>query len=341
MKFTLLPRPRRCSLLVCSLLALPLLAAGVRAEGIPGYVVLPLVPVRGSNQATLRVKVNNLSTMLVVDTGASTTAIDRNLYAAARVRSNDAAPGQLPPEVGRKFKANGEPAEVGYLDSLKAGEAELGKRSVGVLNLGGVFGQYNNLHGRLSLGGLMGEDVLQHYSAIIDWRRRGVYFNIDPSKRMKLGGGLVAGGWTAVPMAPTNYHHFTVQCEVGGKAARLVVDTGAGYTSFGKGIVPITMMYNRSHDSVSIGHLGTNSGTMSMIGQDATTYPGRAEHWKIGNFEIASSVVAVSDLPAWLREEQSAGEGPVLGFLGCEIMAKNSAIIDIGGRTLYLKHPAH
>ncbi len=322
-------------------LVILLLFAGMtaaQADGIPGYVVLPLVPVGRANQATLRVKINDQSTMLVVDTGASSTALDRNLYAAARVRSNDAAPGQLPPEVGRKFKTNGEPGEVGYVDSLKAGNAELGKRPVGVLNLSGAFAQYNNMHGRASIGGLLGEDVLQQYSAIIDWRRRGVYFNVDPSKRIKFGGGFVASGWTAVPMSPTNYHHFTVQCMVGGKPARLVVDTGAGFTSFNKGVVPVTMLYNRTDDR-SIGHLGVNSGTMTMIGQDSRTFAGRAENWKIGDFEISSAVVSVGDLPPWLSEEKSAGEGPVLGFLGCEILARNSAVIDIGGHTLYLKHP--
>ncbi len=342
MKLPFLPGP--CRRFVCAswltAFALGAGAVSLQAEGIPGYVVLPLVPVGRSNQATLRMKVNDQSTMLVLDTGASGTALDRSLYAAARVRSGDVAPGQLPPEVGRKFKANGSVAgEVGYIDSLKAGSAELGKHPVGVLDLSGQFSRYNNLHGQTAIGGLLGEDVLQQYAAIIDWRKRGVYFNTDPSKRMKLGPGLVASGWTAVPMSLTNAHHFTVQCNVGGKAARLVLDTGMSYTDFDKGVVPVTMLYNRKDDSVSLGHLGSNSATMSMIGQDSTMYPGRVENWKIGDFQIASSVVAVNALPQWLRDERSAGEGPILGFLGCEILARNSAIVDIGGHTLYLKHP--
>lgn len=321
---------------------LPLLAATAAsaAESLPGYVVLPLVPIPHSNQAMLRVKINDHSAMLIVDTGATGVALDRRLYAEARVRSDNAAPGQVPPQVGQKVKYNGtESGEVGYVDSLKAGGAELGKRPVSVLDMAGAFAAYNNMHQQTAISGLLGEDVLQDYSAIIDWRRRGVYLNTDRSKRMKLGPGLLANGWTAVPMSPTNYHHFTVQCSIGGQPARLVVDTGASYTTLGKGIVPVTMMYNRSADTVSLGHLGSSSMISSMLGGDATAFPGQVEHWKIGDFEIASSVVAVHTMPQWLREEQSAGDGPVAGLLGCEILAKNSAIIDIGAHTLYLKHP--
>ena len=209
-----------------------------------------------------------------------------------------------------------------------------------MLDLRGVFSRYNNAHGQTAIGGLLGEDVLQQYAAIIDWRRHGVYFNLDPSKRMKLGAGLVASGWTAVPMSPTNARHFTVQCTINGQPVRLVVDTGAGYTNIDKGVIPVTMLYNRRDDSTSLGHLGTNRGTMSMIGQDMAVYPGRLDNWKIGNFEIPSSVVAVNQLPQWVRDERGAGDGPVLGFLGCEILSKNSAIVDIGSHTLYLKHPS-
>ena len=345
MKFCLSPSLRRRPSTLAAWLAVPLLLAGATSPGVeslPGYVVLPLVSLPRSNQAMMRFKVNDQSTMLIVDTGATSIALDKRLYAAAHVRSNDAAPGQLPPEVGRKFKANGsEPAEVGYVDSLKAGGAELGKRPVSVLDLSQAFNGYNSMHQQTAIGGLLGEDVLQDYSAIIDWRRRGVYLNIDRSKRMKLGPGLVASGWTAVPLDATNYRHFTVRCTVGGKPARLVVDTGASYTSFAPGLVPITMMYNRLNDTTSLGHLGSSAGISSMIGGDATMHPGRVEHWKIGDYEIASSVVAVSAMPQWVQGEHSTGDGPVLGFLGCEVLAANNAIIDIGSRVLYLKHSTH
>lgn len=342
MKFSLLSSLKRRSTLA-AWLAAALLFTGAKlpgADALPGYVVVPLVSIPRSNQAMMRVKVNDQSTMLIVDTGATDIALDQRLYAAARVRSRDAAPGQVPPQASQKFKYNGtESAEVGYLDSFKAGGAELGKRRVSVLDMGGAFSSYNNMHQQTAIGGLLGEDVLQDYAAVIDWRRRGVYLNVDRSKRMKLGAGFAAAGWTAVPMSPTNYRHFTVPCRVGGQPARLVVDTGASFTTFGKGIVPVTMLYNRAQDTVSTGHLGSSAMVASMLGGDSTAYPGQVEHWKIGDYEIASSVITVHTMPQWLREEQSAGEGPILGLLGCEILAGNNAIIDIGGRTLYLKHP--
>ena len=205
-----------------------------------------------------------------------------------------------------------------------------------VTDLSSLFAQYNNLHGAGSIAGLLGEDVLHRYAAIIDWRRRGVYFNTDPSKRMKLGPSLTAAGWTAIPMAPTNSHRFTVPCTVNGKQARLLVDTGAGFTSFAPGIVPLSVNYNRDTGS-SMAHLASTGMTSRMIGLDSTMYPAEVEHWKIGTYEIASSYVAVHKFPPGALADESSDPGPTLGLLGSEILAKNNALIDIAGSTLYLK----
>ena len=322
-------------LAAAGLAAVPVEAA---TQGVPGYVVAPLVLTASSNQATVRATVNGKSTMLALDTGASGTVLDRAFYKRAQVRSKDAAPGQLPPEVGQKFKSNGEPAEVGYVDSLQLGVAELGKRPVGVIDMSLMFGGYNNQHAGLAISGLLGEDVLRHYNAIIDWARRGVYLNLDPSKRIKVGPSLIAGGWTAIPMYSTGDRHFAVSCVVEGKPVRMIVDTGANFTVMAPDIVPFQhVLYNRDAGS-SMGHIHSNGMTMTMVGLQATMYPVRLERWKVDSYEIASSVVGVHKMPPFLLSEQAGGEGPMLGLLGCEILASNNAIIDIAGSTLYLKH---
>ncbi len=337
-----IPLPLRASLAM--LIALASCTSGPAravAAGIPGYVVVPLSLMDKVNQAVVRANVNGRPTMLLMDTGASGTLLDRRFYQKAQVRSNDAAPGQLPPEVGKKVKVNGEPAEVGYVDSLQVGGAEFGKRPVGVLDMSGQFAQYNNMHAGSALGGLLGEDVLRKYSAIIDWARRGVYLNIDPAKRLKLGPGLVAAGWTAIPMYSTEFRHFAVSCTVESQPVRLLVDTGAGFTGIVPDIVPIKhMIYGREAGS-STGHIHSYSIRSSMTGMDSNAYLAKLENWKVGNYEIASSVVTVSKIVPGLLAQQSGGEGPLLGLLGAEVLASNNAIIDVAGSTLYLKPTKH
>ena len=310
--------------------------SGINAEGIPGYVVLPLVPMIHTNQATVRVALNGRRTMLLLDTGATTTLLDTKFYQGARSKSVTIKKEDLPPEL-QKVNANGEHAEIGYIESFTAGSTDFAKGPVVVADLTRSMGAYNAAHTATAVGGLLGEDFLHKYAAIIDWRRRGVYLNTDPSKRMKLGAGLSAAGWTAIPMAPTDSRHFTVQSTVSGKPVRLVVDTGAQFTTFKEGVVPLTIIYNRD-TGPSMERLMSTSSTMSMIGLDSTMHPARVEHWKIGDYEIASANVAISKFPLGLLAQHSAGDGPILGVLGAEQLALNNAILDIGGPTLYLKH---
>jgi hypothetical protein len=123
---------------------------------------------------------------------------------------------------------------------------------------------------------------------------------------------------------------------VSGKAVRLVVDTGAEFTSFAPGIVPLNVIYNRD-TGATMAHLASTTSTMSMIGGDSSVHPARVENWKVGDFPVASSVVATGALPHALLTQQGAGDGPILGLLGAEFLASHHAIVDIGGTTLYLK----
>ena len=310
----------------------------VAAEGsIPGYVVRPLTLTGQGNQATLRVSVNGQKTMLILDTGAPVTALDTSFFKGTVPKTGGANQDQLPAELRRPVNANGQRAEIGMVNSLQAGPLDFGKHPVVLTDLRTNFAQYNNRFSNAQISGLIGQDILQEYGAVIDWRRRGVYFNTDKTKRMKLGGGLAAAGWTAVPMSSTEGRHYTVACTVEGQPVRLIVDTGSDFTTFTPGVVKFShMMYN--HDTGrSMSHLQSNALTMSMINGNAVGYPAKVERWKIGNYEIASSVVLVSPVPEGLTKEHSAGDGPILGLLGAEVLASNSAIIDVAGSMLYLK----
>lgn len=316
-------------------------SAGVVAaqNGIPGYVVLPLALMEHANQASVRAEVNGKRTLLVLDTGATTTLLDDSFYRGSLPKGGGVKSSELPPELKKKVDANGQKAEYAMVDDLKLGGLDVGKRPVVVTDLGANLGQYNRTHSSEAITGLVGEDLLHEYGAIIDWGRRGVYLNTDKSKRLKLGPALLSAGWTAVPMAPTNARHFSVEAVVEGKKVRLIVDTGAQFTTFVPGIVPLNgMMYNFGKQGATGSHIQSTGMTMAMINHASTAYAAKVEHWKIGGFEIASSVVSVTPMPASLLKESSTGEGPMLGLVGAEVLAKHYAIIDVAGSTLYLKH---
>lgn len=321
-----------------ALAALLLTPVSGHAQGgaLPGYVVLPLSHLARSNQACIHVTVNGQPTMLILDTGAYATVLDSHFYQGVHSRPGGVNADELPPELQQKVSANGEKAEVGYISSMTAGAMNFGKGPVVVTDLSRLLNQVNRLQQGGTVGGLLGEDILHKYSALIDWRRRGVYFNTDPAKRMNVARAFVSAGWTAVPMSPTNGRHYTVQCTIEGKPVRLLVDTGAEFTSLRSDIMPLPIIYNRDTGR-SMVHLASTGMAMSMIGMDSIANPVRLEHWKIGDYEIARSTVLANKFPATFGHEQSAGEGPLLGVLGAEVLAANNAVIDVAGSALYLK----
>ncbi len=318
-----------------ALICAALFSASVRgkaADSLPGYVVLPLTLV-GPHTAGLRATINGHHTTLIVDTGAPLTVLDRRLYKGVVTSTTTANASSLPADFPKstqaqrsagRHRANREPP--GRRDALRQ-RAVLRHGPVGHVTTD--YRDYNATHPDDPVGGLIGEDILRHYAAIIDWPRRGIYFNTDPSKRLKLGPGLVAAGWTAVPMERTSGRHFAVSSTVNGKPYQLIVDTGAEFTT-----VDVSQL--NYHDASYLPYV---RGTMrtQMIGGISEGRPMYLKDWMLGSYHVPEVSVLGELLPGGLTNETSAAHGPVLGLLGREVLARNSAIIDISGSTLYVK----
>ncbi len=298
------------------------------ADALPGYVALPLADTL-THLAVIRATIDGHPTSLIVDTGAAATTLDRRLYKGVLTASADPGASILPAGLPKTTRVNNVTAAVGQIQNLRAGAMRFGNGPVLVMDLSGMFGDYNNSHNRGAIGGLIGEDVLTTYGAIIDWRRRGIYFNTDASKRIHPGKSLVAAGWTAVPMHRTNGRHFAVSCVIDHRPFQLIVDTGAAFTLLDVGLLGSRDVIN-SHGALRMGG----------IGGDALTRPVMLTDWMIGDYRIASYPVGATKLPDYFLSETAGGAGPMLGLLGSEVLSHNSAIIDIAGSTLYLKPAA-
>ena len=313
------------------LLALALAAAPgpCRAAGsLPGYVVLPLIRI-GTQAAGIRVKANGHPISLIVDTGASHTVFDRRLYRKITADQDTRPASVLLADYPTKVRLNGVHAEVGQIRDFEAGPIRFGSEPVMVLDLpmmSAAYRDFDRLHGDAPVGGLLGEDILRNYAAIIDWHRRAIYFNTVPAKRVRLGRGLTTNGWTAVPMTRTRGRHFTVPTVIDGRPFQLIVDTGAAFTMLDTArLHSRDIMYDRGVVQ------------MHMIGSRGEGRPVVLKNWTIGTYAIPSFPVVAEALPDTLLNESAPGNGPTLGLLGSEALARNSAIIDINDSTLFLK----
>ena len=72
-----------------------------------------------------------------------------------------------------------------------------------------------------------------------------LYLNVGPAREDKLPGVLVPNGWTRIPMTEVD-HHFVVPCVLNGSAFRLIVNTGAPFTTLDRTLLRAIKVYSRT-----------------------------------------------------------------------------------------------
>lgn len=152
--------------------------------------------------------INGDSAWLMLDTGLSRTGLDRDW-----ARTVGIVPG--PPPVPPVAAA----ASTAVVDTIRLGELTLVNHRVALYPLTGL----SEASGRLQVG-LIGHDVLQHYTVVIDYQQRRVQL-FDPARYRYKGQG------TTVRFTPdADLPLLRAQVKVRGRPAipaRLLLDTGA------------------------------------------------------------------------------------------------------------------
>ena len=125
--------------------------------------------------------------------------------------------------------------------------------------------------------------------------------------------------------------HFLVPCVVNGRQYRLVVDTGAPFTSLDLNLLNAAQVPSHAL-GVHGGLLATSAEAVSLVDVDRL---------QIGGYTATGVHLTATarSLKAFGGVHDDAPDQPVLGLLGGDILASNRAVIDLGGRMLYLKHP--
>ena len=315
----------RVARLAVAIFCMAALPSAVFAQ-LPGYEVVRL----GSgnfNRLTFTATIEGKTGTMVVDTGAAGTFLGEGKFGFLR-------PGvdrQLPAGVPKTASINGSKALVGYARDFHVGNANLGALPLRLVPDRDIFeGKLGvSATGGRQYDGYLGEEILRHFNAVVDAGRLILYLNTDSKRKTDAGRGLVAAGWTRVPMSDLG-RDFTVECSLNRKSFRLIVDTGAPFTVLDDHTVrnaqlAVTALPMRA------GIIETRAQEASLVITDSLT---------IGSY-VATGVHLVSQ-PNLHRALNTRFEenAPVVGLLGGDILRRQNAIIDIGNKALYLKPPA-
>ncbi len=277
---------------------------------------------RFGNHIFLPVAINGHRAALMVDTGAPMTIVDRSSVGTLglKVENTNA-------HVGRIFGLSYDRYGVGELGTLAMGNCIVTHVPVAVADQADM-----NYYSRLEhLDGLFGAHEMRKFGVVIDCARQMLYVSPagpNASVSSKLRALLTSRGFEAIPMRLNGNSHFEAEASINGKPTRLIVDTGSSTTLLSKqlaaaaGVPVVPMRMGVETDNGYMQRLST--GVVKDLG--------------VGSFHIADAEVALGDVSKKMLRADVESEASA-GLLGIEHLSLNFGIVDVGGMTLYLRHP--
>jgi len=282
------------------------------------FQALPLMRSR-QNHLLVRALINGKPAWLGVDSGAPVTAIAAHRREYFRLTGLPSA-SKLP----ARLQINGAFNNVSIVRSLRLGGLNLIDEPVVIVNLGG-----SNRAARMveeqQIDGILGADILFPTKAVLDCKRRLLVLNMDPELPGRAP-GIDTRGFKAVPMQVSEGFNLYVPATINGRAARLMVDTGAFATLLHRPFVRKMRIPTRqtpySSAAVNLKQRGVDVARISKL--------------SVGSIDIVGREVGVMDMEGLIHDGLLEGSPPVAGLLGAEILDRHHGIIDFGTRTLYL-----
>jgi predicted aspartyl protease len=252
------------------------------------------------------VEVNRVSASLEVDTGAGGTVIARGSLKKFRLVEHKTA---IPVPTFGKTSVTNKFWSLAKLDTLAIGNSVIHTVPVGIKEIP-------------HLDGFLGSPEMHRVGAVLDCAEPALYFaRRGPSSRTsdKLAAMLQSNGFTQVSLRLNSDHHLEVDCSIDGVPSTILVDTGSQFTFVDESIgTKAGIIMKQSITRVR----GLDSAPRSI---------GRVRKLAIGDFEIRDADICFVDL--------KKADHPSTYLLGISELASNSAIIDVGGLSMYLRHP--
>lgn len=260
----------------------------------------------GPKRFVIDVEINRVSALLEVDTGAGGTVIARRSLKKFRLFEHKTSIGVA---TFGKTSATNKFWSLAKLDTLAIGNCVVHTVPVGIKEIP-------------HLDGFLGTPELYRVRAVLDCAAALLYLagrGSGSDTRGKLAAMLQSNGFTQVPLRLNADHHLEVDCSIDGVPSTMLVDTGSQFTFVDESI------------GTKAGIIMRQSTTPVRGSDSARRSIGRVRKLAIGDFEIQNVDICFVDL--------RKADHPSTYLLGINELASNSAIIDVGGLTMYLRHP--
>ena len=172
--------------------------------------------------------------------------------------------------------------------------------------------------------GVVGVNLLAKYGALINCRTQQIF--LSPSGNLGMSRQKYeALGYTYVPLQITPTNRLELVGTLGGTTLSFVMDTGAFATTLDDSV--------RSISKVPFWETTSRMGGPFHDFKNASVSYGSASDFKLGNYDAKGAKLSFANL----HISESGFTHRFAGLIGMDFLYYRSAIIDIGGRALYLK----
>jgi predicted aspartyl protease len=270
------------------------------------------------NHLFVSVRVNNQPAWFAVDTGAALSIVDSN---KAKLLGLSKGPSVI--QVPKQIEVNNRIVPVAVVDSLFVGTDNLGSGPVALIDLRDFRAKLRDSGHRVTMDGIIGLDILQRYSAVIDCRNQRIYLTVPGEDAEAIIKSTRRGRYNAVPMRITHSGALEVEGRIGRNRYSFVVDTGGFAT-----LVPSAVAKQNG-----IPVIGTTVNAKGIHSKERPVGVTIAPEFDLGKYPLGPALIGVTGLP----------EGPedlryqFGGLIGADFFFERGGIIDIGTKTLYFK----
>ena len=308
------------------------LAGALASQGLAGAKLER----RYGNHLFVPVSINNRRGTLMIDTGSPNTLIDRNSVNTfgLTVEKTDSSVGGL---FGRSWERFG----ASKLKSMAMGNCVVTNVPVAIADLSGMNPErsaaatgshISDSKAMAHLNGVLGAREMVKFGMIIDCTRQMLYISPNGASSavsQNLASFLAGRGFTRITLRLNANGHFDAEGALNGHTTRFLVDTGSANT-----LIDTQVAVKAGTGVTALAGYGAGGAGNLVEGVNRTG----VKELAIGNFKLTNTEVVVAHVSGDVLLSKSAAESNA-GVLGQDCLATNFAVIDMGGRALYLRHP--
>ncbi len=291
---------------------------------------------RYGNHLIVAVSINNRHGALMIDTGSPNTLIDRN-----SVNTFGLTVQKTGESVGGLFGRAWERYGMSKVKTIAMGNCAVTNVPVAIADLSAMNPEnstaatgshLSDSKSMAHVNGVLGSREMVKFGMIIDCTRQMLYINPNGASSgvsQTLANFLAGHGFTKIPMRLNANSHFDVEGALNGHPTRLIVDTGSAST-----LIDTQVAVKSGTSMTALAGYGAGGVCNMVEGVNRTG----VKELAIGNFKLANAEVVVAHVSGDVLLSKSKEESNA-GLLGQDYLATNFAVIDMGGKALYLRRP--